>query len=97
MIVQRPGNSRSINQPSMVPSAGRIGSRPRPGIAAAGIGAAAGAGAIGNGASPPGATAPASAAVPMPAAAIPGRGREPIRPAEGTIDGWLMQRLFPGR
>jgi penicillin-binding protein 1A len=27
----------------------------------------------------------------------PVRGREPIRPAEGTIDGWLMDRLFPGR
>jgi penicillin-binding protein 1A len=45
--------------------------------------------------------APATAAVPAPSAAptpaIPGRGREPIRPAEGTIDGWLMNRLFPGR
>jgi hypothetical protein len=33
----------------------------------------------------------------MPAAAALGRGREPIRPAEGTIDGWLINRLFPGR
>jgi hypothetical protein len=37
---------------------------------------------------------PSSAA---PAAPVPGRGREPTRPAEGTIDGWLMDRLFPGR
>jgi penicillin-binding protein 1A len=40
-------------------------------------------------------TAPAPSAAPPPAS--PGRGREPIRPAEGTIDGWLMDRLFPGR
>jgi penicillin-binding protein 1A len=39
-------------------------------------------------------TAPAPSAAPPPAS--PGRGREPIRPAEGTIDGWLMDRLFPG-
>jgi penicillin-binding protein 1A len=43
----------------------------------------------------PSTAAPApSAAPPLPG---PGRGREPIRPAEGTIDGWLMERLFPGR
>jgi penicillin-binding protein 1A len=39
----------------------------------------------------------ATPAPPMPAAAALGRGREPIRPAEGTIDGWLTNRLFPGR
>jgi penicillin-binding protein 1A len=33
---------------------------------------------------------------PTPAAAVPGHSREPIRPAEGT-NGWLMNRLFPGR
>ena len=35
-----------------------------------------------------------------PANAAPRRsrpGREPIRPAEVTIDGWLINRLFPGR
>ncbi len=26
-----------------------------------------------------------------------GRGHEPIRPAEGTIDGWFLDRLFHGR
>ena len=34
---------------------------------------------------------------PTPAAAVPGHSREPIRPAEWTIDGWLMNRLFPRR
>jgi penicillin-binding protein 1A len=44
----------------------------------------------------PGSMASAGLA-PTPSAAAPVRGREPIRPAEGTIDGWLMDRLFPGR
>jgi penicillin-binding protein 1A len=36
--------------------------------------------------------------VPIPPAGIPGgRGREPVRPAEGTIDGWLLDRLFSRR
>jgi penicillin-binding protein 1A len=46
-----------------------------------------------------GAGAPISAhppAVPQPATA-PARPRDGVRPAEGTIDGWLMNRLFPGR
>jgi penicillin-binding protein 1A len=56
-------------------------------------------------ANPTGATGPAAllapsarapAAAPPPAAA-PGKGHESLRPAEGTIDGWLMNRLFPGR
>jgi hypothetical protein len=34
---------------------------------------------------------------PVPRPATAGHSREPIRPAEGTIDGWLMNRLFPGR
>jgi penicillin-binding protein 1A len=34
---------------------------------------------------------------PAPRPAVPGYSREPIRPAEGTIDGWQMNRLFPGR
>jgi len=35
---------------------------------------------------------------PIPPAAIPGGGgREPVRPAEGTIDGWLFDRLFSRR
>ena len=38
-----------------------------------------------------------SAAPPPAAATGPGRAGEPVRPAEGTIDGWLMNRLFPGR
>jgi len=54
-------------------------------------------GAVASGGPAPLPMAPAPIAAPMPAAAIPGRGREPIRPAEGTIDGWLMERLFPGR
>jgi penicillin-binding protein 1A len=33
---------------------------------------------------------------PVPPAAIPG-GREPVRPAEGSIDGWLLDRLFSRR
>jgi penicillin-binding protein 1A len=33
---------------------------------------------------------------PIPPAAIPG-GREPVRPAEGSIDGWLLDRLFSRR
>jgi hypothetical protein len=41
-------------------------------------------------------SARAPAAAPPPAAA-PGKGHESLRPAEGTIDGWLMNRLFPGR
>jgi penicillin-binding protein 1A len=47
----------------------------------------------------PAAGAPISAhppAVPQPATA-PARPRDGVRPAEGTIDGWLMNRLFPGR
>jgi penicillin-binding protein 1A len=44
----------------------------------------------------PGSMASAGLA-PTPSAAAPVRGREPIRPAEGTIEGWLMDRLFPGR
>jgi penicillin-binding protein 1A len=54
------------------------------------------AGTILAGVAPSPAATPASAP-PMPPAAVPGRGREPIRPAEGTIDGWLINRLFPGR
>jgi penicillin-binding protein 1A len=42
------------------------------------------------------APSPVASAAPPPAAG-PGRGRDPIRPAEGTIDGWLINRLFPGR
>ena len=41
--------------------------------------------------------AAASGDAPAPAAAVPGHSREPIRPAEGTIDRWLTNRLFPGR
>src|SRR6516225_913457 len=44
----------------------------------------------------PGAAASGGPA-PTPAAAVPGHSREPIRPAEGTIDGWLVNRLFPRR
>jgi penicillin-binding protein 1A len=33
---------------------------------------------------------------PTPPASIPG-GREPVRPAEGSIDGWLLDRLFSRR
>ena len=33
---------------------------------------------------------------PQPAGA-PARPRDGVRPSEGTIDGWLMNRLFPGR
>jgi penicillin-binding protein 1A len=47
----------------------------------------------------PAAGAPISAhppPVPQPATA-PARPRDGVRPAEGTIDGWLMNRLFPGR
>jgi penicillin-binding protein 1A len=41
---------------------------------------------------------PASAAAPVPLAAAPGgRGREPVRPAEATIDGWFLDRLFSRR
>jgi penicillin-binding protein 1A len=37
-------------------------------------------------------------AAPIPPAAVPGgRGREPVRPAEGTIDGWFLDRLFSRR
>ncbi len=45
--------------------------------------------------SPSSAAAPATSASSSPTP--PGRGREPVRPAEGTIDGWLINRLFPGR
>jgi penicillin-binding protein 1A len=44
--------------------------------------------------------APMAARPPAPApslAVAPGKGHEASRPAEGTIDGWLMNRLFPGR
>jgi hypothetical protein len=35
---------------------------------------------------------------PIPPAAITaGRGREPVRPAQGTIDGWFLDRLFSRR
>jgi penicillin-binding protein 1A len=35
---------------------------------------------------------------PIPPANVPGgRGREPVRPAEGTIDGWFLDRLFSRR
>ena len=44
----------------------------------------------------PGAAASGGPA-PTPAAAVPGHSREPIRPSEWTIDGWLMNRLFPRR
>jgi penicillin-binding protein 1A len=47
----------------------------------------------------PQAAAPMSAhqpIAPQPAAA-PARPRDAVRPAEGTIDGWLTNRLFPGR
>jgi len=44
------------------------------------------------------ATSPAVAAAPIPPASIPaGRGREPVRPAEGSIDGWFLERLFSRR
>ena len=39
-----------------------------------------------------------TSAAPIPPAAIPGgRSGEPIRPAEGTIDGWFLDRLFSRR
>jgi penicillin-binding protein 1A len=39
-----------------------------------------------------------TSAAPVPPAAIPGgRSGEPIRPAEGTIDGWFLDRLFSRR
>ena len=45
---------------------------------------------------------PINANVPIPPAGVPagipgGRGREPVRPAEGTIDGWFLDRLFSRR
>jgi penicillin-binding protein 1A len=52
-------------------------------------------GSVTSGGFAPSTAAPAPSAAPTPPS--PGRGREPIRPAEGTIDGWLMDRLFPGR
>jgi len=50
---------------------------------------------------PPAGVAPAGTlahppTAPQPAGA-PARPRDGVRPAEGTIDGWLMNRLFPGR
>jgi penicillin-binding protein 1A len=50
---------------------------------------------VSAGLTPSPAIPPATSASSSPA--VPGRGREPVRPAEGTIDGWLMNRLFPGR
>jgi hypothetical protein len=41
-------------------------------------------------------TAAHQSTVPQPAGA-PARPRDGVRPAEGTIDGWLVNRLFPGR
>jgi len=44
---------------------------------------------------PPNAGAPPA---PIPPAGIPGgRGREAMRPAEGTMDGWFLERLFSRR
>jgi len=41
---------------------------------------------------------PGLAPVPVPPAAIPGgRSREPVRPEEGSIDGWFLDRLFSRR
>jgi penicillin-binding protein 1A len=40
---------------------------------------------------------PAAAHPTAPQPTAPGRPRDGARPAEGTIDGWLMNRLFPGR
>jgi penicillin-binding protein 1A len=49
------------------------------------------------GMSPAGTAMPSHApATPAPAGA-PARPRDGARPSEGTIDGWLMNRLFPGR
>jgi penicillin-binding protein 1A len=59
------------------------------------VSAGPGPGSVASGGFAPPTAAPVPSAAPMPAS--PGRGREPIRPAEGTIDGWLMDRLFPGR
>jgi penicillin-binding protein 1A len=40
----------------------------------------------------------AAPSVPLPPANIPGwRGREAMRPAEGTMDGWFLERLFSRR
>jgi penicillin-binding protein 1A len=42
--------------------------------------------------------APIASGAPIPPGSIPGgRGREPVRPAEGTIDGWFLDRLFSRR
>jgi penicillin-binding protein 1A len=47
---------------------------------------------------PPAGTAMPSHSPTAPApAGSPARSRDGLRPAEGTIDGWLMNRLFPGR
>jgi penicillin-binding protein 1A len=39
----------------------------------------------------------AASSTPASGGALPSRGRDAARPEEGTIDGWLMNRLFPGR
>jgi penicillin-binding protein 1A len=67
---------------------------PSPGVPSAGMPSA---GMPPAGMPPSGAsTSPHPPAVPQPAGA-PTRPRDGVRPAEGTIDGWLMNRLFPGR
>ena len=43
------------------------------------------------------ASPPVNAGAPPPAGVPGGRGREPVRPAEGTIDGWFLDRLFSRR
>jgi penicillin-binding protein 1A len=69
--------------PALIPPAGV----PSAGLSSAGLPSA--------GVTPAGAPAHAPIA-PQPAAA-PARPRDAVRPAEGTIDGWLTNRLFPGR
>jgi penicillin-binding protein 1A len=59
-----------------------------PGLLAAGIAALTG--------SPPAQPIAASPAPPS-GVSLPGRGRDAVRTEEGTIDGWLVNRLFPGR
>jgi hypothetical protein len=44
--------------------------------------------------------APGASGIPSllpPAPISGGRSREPVRPAEGTIDGWFLDRLFSRR
>jgi penicillin-binding protein 1A len=50
------------------------------------------------GLAPSSALGPALGPAPVPPAAIPGgRSREPVRPEEGSIDGWFLDRLFSRR